>query len=197
MLSRKYVLFVSTMTPRKNHRLLMEAWRRLWMELGPATPYLLFVGGGAPEPLLSAMLEAEKADGGRVIRIANVDDNGLEALYEHAWMTAYPSLAEGYGIPVAEALSRGKICLAAPSGGVREIDENLVDFIDPLDPESVVVMVKTYLRDEARHSNREAEIKKSYRSTDWSETSCCVRSILEGTVTSPASIGADASNPCH
>ncbi len=189
MHGRKYVLFVSTITPRKNHKLLVEAWRRLWRELGPSTPYLLFVGGGSPDLVLSELLAAEKAEGGRIIRISGIDDGNLEALYEHAWMTAYSSLAEGYGIPVAEALSRGKICLAAPSGGIREIDENLIDFIDPLDPESVTARVKTYLRDEGRHSSREAEIKKSYRSTDWSETARLVRSILERTVTGPASFG--------
>ncbi len=85
---------------------------------------------------------AEKAEGGRIIRISGIDDNGLEVLYEYAWMAAYPSLGEGDGIPVAEALSHGKICLAARTGGIREIDENLIDFIDPLDPESIAAKVK-------------------------------------------------------
>ncbi len=190
MLSRKYVLFVSTITPRKNHKVLVEAWRRLWRELGPSTPYLLFVGGGAPDPVLSELLVAEEAEGGRIFRVSGIDDNGLEVLYEHAWMTAYPSLAEGYGLPVAEALSHGKICLAAPTGGIREINENLVDFIDPLDPESIAAKVKSYLRDEGRHLSREAEIKQNYRSTDWSETASFVCSILERTVIGPASVDA-------
>ena len=190
MLSRKYVLFVSTITPRKNHKVLVEAWRRLWREFGPSTPYLLFVGGGAPDPVLSELLVAEKAEGGRIIRISGIDDNGLEVLYEYAWMAAYPSLAEGYGIPVAEALSHGKICLAAPTGGIREIDENLIDFIDPLDPESIAAKVKIYLRDEGRQLSREAEIKQNYHSTDWSETASVVCSVLERTVVDPASGGA-------
>jgi glycosyltransferase involved in cell wall biosynthesis len=186
MLSRRYVMFVSTIIPRKNHQLLVEAWRRLRGEFGFFTPYLLFVGGGAPDSLLAEMLEREQAEGGRIVRIADADDTALDLLYEHAWITAYPSLAEGYGIPVAEALSRGKICLAAPSGGIAEIDGNLIDFIDPLEPESVVSAVKNYLRDEDRRLGREAEIKKNYRSTDWSETARTVRSILEGTITGSA-----------
>ena len=117
---KRYVLFVSTLIPRKNHRLLVEAWHLLWRQLGPAAPYLLLIGGGAPDPHLADMM-ARHHEGGRVIRLGSVDDSSLEALYRGAWMTAYPSLGEGYGLPVAEALSRGKVCLAAPSGGIREI----------------------------------------------------------------------------
>ena len=186
MIERRYVLFVSTITPRKNHALLVEAWRRLWRELGPATPYLLLVGGGAPDPALAAMLQAEQTEAGRIIRLTGIDDAGLEELYSHAWMTAYPSLAEGYGMPVAEALSRGKICLAAPSGGIREIDDKLIDFIDAADPDSAADAVKAYLRDEDRRRDREAEIRANYHSTDWSETARVVRSVLERTVTGSA-----------
>ena len=193
MLGQRYVMFVSTLIPRKNHRLLIEAWRRLRNEFGPSTPYLLLVGGGAPDPVLSEMLEREQAEGGRIVRITDADDAALDLLYKHAWMTAYPSLAEGYGIPVAEALSRGRICLAAPSGGVKEIDGNLIDFIDPLEPESVVAAVRNYLRDEGLRLSREAEIRRNYRSTDWSDTARTVRSILEGTIT--VSAGEPPSSP--
>ena len=183
MIENRYVLFVSTVTPRKNHALLVEAWRRLWRELGAATPYLLLVGGGASDPALATKLQAEQEEAGRIIRVTDVDDDGLEALYRHAWMTAYPSFAEGYGMPVAEALSHGKICLAAPSGGIREVDDKLIDFIDPDDPDSITDAVKAYLLDESRHRQREADIKEKYRSTDWSQTATVVRSILERTVT--------------
>jgi glycosyltransferase involved in cell wall biosynthesis len=182
MLGRRYVMFVSTVIPRKNHQLLVEAWRRLRGEFGTSTPDLLFVGGGGLDPRLSEMLERERAEGGRIVRIIDADDNALDLLYEHAWMTTYPSLAEGYGIPVAEALSHGKICLAAPSGGITEIDKNLIDFINPQEPDSVVSAVRNYLRDEDRRVSREAEIKRNYRTTDWSDTARTVRSILEGTI---------------
>jgi glycosyltransferase involved in cell wall biosynthesis len=193
MTERRYVLFVSTITPRKNHVLLVEAWRRLWRQLGAATPYLLLVGGGAPDPALAAMLQSGQAEAGRIIRLTDIDDDGLAVLYRHAWMTAYPSLAEGYGIPVAEALSHGKICLAAPSGGIREIDNKLIDFIDPADPDSVADAVKAYLRDDDRRRKREAEIKENYNPTDWSETASVVRSVLERTVSGSAMAPASGS----
>jgi glycosyltransferase involved in cell wall biosynthesis len=185
MLAKRYVLFVSTILPRKNHRLLVEAWRHLREELGASTPYLLFVGGGAPDAVLAGMMERPKSEGGGVIWLDSVDDPGLEALYRCAWMTAYPSLGEGYGLPVAEALSRGKVCLAAPSGGIREISADLIDVIDPHEPQSVVTKVRMYLSDPTRLAAREAEIRRRYRSTSWSETARAIRSTLERTLVRP------------
>jgi len=185
MLDRSYVLFVSTIIPRKNHRLLVEAWRLLRQELGERTPDLLFVGGGAPDPDLAELIARENAEGGRIVRLGNVDDRSLDALYDRAWMTAYPSLGEGYGMPVAEALSRGKICLAAPSGGIREISGALVDVIDPLAPASAVAKVKAYLDEPARHAERQAEIRRCYRPTDWADTARAIRAVLESTVARP------------
>jgi glycosyltransferase involved in cell wall biosynthesis len=182
MLDKRYVLFVSTIVPRKNHRLLAEAWHLLWQQLGPATPHLLFVGGGAPDGLLASMMERQKAEGDRIVWLGSVDDASLEALYRCAWMTAYPSLGEGYGLPVAEALGRGKVCLAAPSGGIAEISADLIDVIDPLEPRSVADKVNSYLADPMRLAAREADIRHRYRSTSWPEAARAIRSELERTV---------------
>jgi glycosyltransferase involved in cell wall biosynthesis len=182
LLDKRYALFVSTIIPRKNHRLLVAAWQSLWHELGAVTPYLLFVGGGAPDALLATMMERQEVEGARVIWLGSVDDHSLEALYRCAWVTIYPSLGEGYGLPVAEALSRGKVCLAAPSGGIREVSADLIDFIDPLEPRSVVAKVKMYLSEPSRLAAREAEIRRRYRSTTWSETARAIRAVLESTL---------------
>ena len=117
--------------PRREHRLLVEAWHLLWRQLGPATPYLCSSAAAQPAPTSPGMM-ARQNEGGRILRLGSVDDASLKSLYRGAWMTAYPSLGEGYGLPVAEALGRGKVCLAAPSGGIREISPDLIDFIDPL-----------------------------------------------------------------
>jgi glycosyltransferase involved in cell wall biosynthesis len=182
LLSRRYALCVSTVTPRKNHELILEAWFRLGKKFGDATPYLVLVGGGHPDPRLREMMEREKKCGNRVVWLRDIDDVGLEALYRQAWITIYPSLAEGYGMPVAEALSRGKVCLAGLSTGIREVAMELIDAIDPTDSESVVTRLHGYISDPTRLAAREAEIKRCYRPTDWSSTARCIRSVLEQVV---------------
>jgi glycosyltransferase involved in cell wall biosynthesis len=174
-----YVLFVSTMTPRKNHRLLVEAWVALWERHRDRTPSLVFVGGGGPDEPLAAALERARAAGDRVIRLADIDDGALDALYRHAWLTAYPSLGEGYGLPVAEALGKGKICLSSDRGGLREIAPGLVDPIDPDDFRSVVAQVSRYLDDPNAVAAREGEIRSRFRSTGWADTAAAVRMLLE------------------
>ena len=174
-----YVLFVSTITPRKNHRLLVEAWIELWERYGERTPHLVFVGGGAPDAHLAVTLERARAAGDRVIRLSDIDDGALDSLYRHAWLTAYPSLGEGYGLPVAEALGKGKVCLSSDRGGLREIAPGLVDPIDPDDPQSVVDRVSRYLDNPKDVAAREAEIRSRFRSTAWPDTAAAVRMLLE------------------
>ncbi len=184
-LTARYVLFVSTIIPRKNHALLLEAWRRLWGQMGPATPHLLIAGGGALDSRLAAMAERDRAEGGRVIWLGSVDDPSLEALYRGAWMTTYPSLGEGYGLPVAEALARGKICLAAPSGGIAEVSADLIDIIDPHDPQSVADRVSFYAANPKERAAREAAIAERYRPTGWTDVALTIRRMLEESAQRP------------
>ncbi len=184
-LAKRYVLFVSTIIPRKNHTLLLEAWHRLWHRMGPATPHLLIAGGGVRDGRLAALADRDAAEGGRVIWLGTVDDGSLEALYRGAWMTAYPSLGEGYGLPVAEALARGRVCLAAPSGGIAEVSADLIDMIDPHDPQSVVDRVSFYAANPKELTAREAEIARRYRPTGWADVARTIRGVLEETVQRP------------
>ena len=178
-LSGPYVLFVSTITPRKNHRLLVTAWIDLWQRYRERTPYLVFVGGGAPDASLVSLLERAKAAGDRVVRLAGIDDAALEAVYRHAWLTAYPSLGEGYGLPVAEALGKGKVCLSSGRGGLAEVAPGLTDPIDAADHRSVVAAVGRYLDDPSAVADRESEIRNGFRSTAWSDTAAAVRGLIE------------------
>jgi glycosyltransferase involved in cell wall biosynthesis len=178
-LGKTYVLCVSSMGVRKNHALLVEAWRRLWRARGDAIPQLILVGGGQPNPQLAALMASERGEGGKVAWLRGVDDAGLEALYRDAWMTAYPSFAEGYGMPVAESLARGKVCLAGDTLGVREAGAGLIDTIDPSDPATLADAVSAYLADPDSLARREAEIRRRYRPTRWSDTAAGVRGFLE------------------
>jgi glycosyltransferase involved in cell wall biosynthesis len=176
---QRYVLFVSTLTPRKNHRLAIAAWQKLWNMLGEDTPWLVFVGGGGPDPALAKLLAEAATYGERIIRLSDVDDATLERLYANAWITLYPSLGEGYGLPVAEALARGKACLATRCGGIEEVAPALVDPISSTNPDELAKRVVYYIANPAQLAAREELIRKHYRPTHWEETARAVRSALE------------------
>ena len=60
-------------------------------------------------------------------------DVELALLYRKCLLTMFPSLAEGWGLPVGESLAYGKICIASRAGAIPEVGGELVDYVDPYD----------------------------------------------------------------
>jgi glycosyltransferase involved in cell wall biosynthesis len=166
---KQFALFVSSLTPRKNHVLAVRAWNLLRNELAERTPYLVLVGGGHPDAALAAAMADDAHGAPRVLRLRDVTDAELAWLYRHAWLTLYPSLGEGYGLPVAEAMAFGKLCIASRAGGIAEIAQDLVDVADLHDPAALAALVQSYFMFPERLDAREQAIKSRYRSTGWTD----------------------------
>lgn len=115
------ILCVGSIEARKNHVGLLEACEALWAR------GLLFrlhlVGLAHAEtggPALARIASLKKA--GRPLRYDGpADERALEEAYQGASFTVYPSLAEGFGLPVAESLARGRPCLCRFEGALGEI----------------------------------------------------------------------------
>jgi hypothetical protein len=129
---RPFVLCVGAIHARKNHRLLYDVWLRLAARMGEACPHLVLVGGvawnGHDVRARAARRCADQRAGQHPLD--DVDDAALDWLYAHCSSTVYPSLHEGWGLPVAESLRHGKLCLAADTSSVPEIAPGLVELID-------------------------------------------------------------------
>ena len=117
-----YVLAVGTLEPRKNLARTIEATRRLGVELRVAGPS----GWGGVG-----------ADGAHVRWLGYVDDVRLAALYRGARCVAYPSLYEGFGIPVLEAMACGAPVVTSRGGACEEIAGGAAVLVDPLDVASI------------------------------------------------------------
>jgi len=134
LLSRGYVLSVSTIQIRKNHQLLYQLWRRFAEEGRDAIPRLVLVGtpGWLTDDLLFQIRTDPKVQGS-IIVLHRVDDTELSWLYGHAKFTLYPSLYEGWGLPITESLQHGKPCLASNTSSMPEAGQGLAIHLDPLD----------------------------------------------------------------
>jgi glycosyltransferase involved in cell wall biosynthesis len=128
-----YFVMCGTREPRKNHLLILNLWRRMATGTGPV-PKLILVGGhGWGSELVSGMLTRSEALQGHVAHVATLGSPGLFRLIGQARALLSPSFAEGYGLPVEEALTMGVQVLAGRSPVFAETTRGFAKLLDPLD----------------------------------------------------------------
>lgn len=141
------VLVVGTHEPRKNHLAVLHAAELLWREGQEFT--LAFIGGsgwGAQE-FLTRVAEL-RAAGRPVEDLAGVSDEDLWAAYRLATVTVFPSLNEGFGLPVAEALACGTPAITSNFGSMAEIAaDGGADLVDPRDDADLARVLRRVLTD--------------------------------------------------
>lgn len=178
-----YVLFVSTMEARKNHALAVRVWRRLLDEeragLRPpgSVPELVFAGRvGWLVADLVQQLENTAWLGGRVRMVENPSDTALRALYAGCLFTLFPSLHEGWGLPVTESLALGAPCLSSDAGALPEAGGALCRYFDPEDVGSAHRALAALLDDRPALEAWRAQVRRDFRPTPWSATA---RAVLD------------------
>jgi glycosyltransferase involved in cell wall biosynthesis len=166
-----YFVSIGTIEPRKNHLLLLNLWRRMVEELGPrATPRLVLVGrrGWENENILD-MLDRCPGLKGVVEERGHLSDREMWPLVQGARALLMPSFAEGFGLPVIEALKLGAPVLCSDIPAHREIAHPVAEFLDPLDGPSWRRAILDYA---APSSNRRAEQLRrleSWRAPTWEQ----------------------------
>ena len=132
---RPYFVCVGTIEPRKNHLLLLHLWRAMAERRGPdAIPKLILVGrrGWENEQVID-LLERCPVLKDTVEEYAGLPDAQVQALIAGARGLLLPSFAEGYGMPVTEALALGVPVLCSDLPALREAGGDVPLFLDPLD----------------------------------------------------------------
>lgn len=168
--AQPYILFVSTIERRKNHEILYRAYTRL-AEEGIKLPLLIFVGmpGWGVGELFSDLALDPRIQG-RIQTLNHVSDTELAYLYRHASFTVYPSLYEGWGLPVAESLAHGKFCLCANTSSLPEVGEQWVEYLDPWDLPAWVERLRHYITQPQEAARRNAAISHGYQPHPWRQT---------------------------
>lgn len=144
-----YALIVSTIEARKNHMLLFRIWRELLAVLPrEQVPTLVFAGrvGWLVADLMQQLENANWLDG-KIILLEEPSDSELATLYEDCLFTLYPSLYEGWGLPVSESLAHGAPCLAANCTSLPEAGGKYARYFDPDNLHDAVRAVRRLLDD--------------------------------------------------
>ena len=170
-----FVLFVSTMERRKNHEILYRAWVRL-IEAGRTIPNLVFVGmpGWGVHDLVSDLARDHRIRG-RIHILQTVSDAELAMLYGRCLYTVYPSLYEGWGLPIHESFEFGKFCLCSNAGSLPEAGGDLAEYLDPWDLNAWVERIRYFADHPEEIEKRNQMIAQQFRPHSWHDMS---RSVM-------------------
>ncbi len=149
---RVEILCVSTLEPRKNHRTLIEAFIRVKARLPEIGFSLNLVGnrynGGGGEELAVWMTEQVRQHP-EIRWFGIVDDARLQTLYEQASFTVYPSIMEGFGLPIMESLWHARPCICHDRGAMSElIDEGGGLAVDVRNPDRLADAIERLATDQ-------------------------------------------------
>ena len=166
-LPERFVLFVATIEGRKNHQLILDIWRRM-IEEGDDPPHLVCVGrlGWKSTGFISTVVESGYL-GGRIHLLRDICDADLRLLYSRCLFTLCPSLYEGWGLPVGEALAMGKICVCSDRASLPEVAGEFGVYIDIDDRDGSLAVIRRLLQDSAERARLEGEIRRFYEPVTW------------------------------
>jgi glycosyltransferase involved in cell wall biosynthesis len=180
-----YVLMVATIEARKNHALMVRVWQQLLAELpADAVPTLVFAGrvGWLASDLLQRIENDHRLDG-KLVMIGEPSDGALRRLYQGCLFTVFPSLYEGWGLPVTESFTFGKPCVCANTTSLPEAGGTLARYFDPDDVAEACRVIRDTVLDRAGLAAWEARIGREFSPVSWQVT---VDAIMAGLVDSLA-----------
>ncbi|MGJ8662129.1 MAG: glycosyltransferase family 4 protein [Marinicella sp.] len=144
---KQFILSVATTEPRKNLSRLLQAYCQLPEILRKANPLVLVGSKGWLNQALNQNIKALVSKG-QIISLGYVDQLQLQHLYAGARLTTFPSLYEGFGLPIIESMASGTAVLTSHNSAMQEVAGGHAMLCDPLDVESIEVGMRGALENE-------------------------------------------------
>jgi glycosyltransferase involved in cell wall biosynthesis len=188
-----YFVSIGTIEPRKNHLLLLHLWRDFAAKWGPAAPRLVLVGrrGWENENVLD-LLERCTLLKGLVSEAGSLADPAVAALLAGSRALLFPSFAEGYGLPLAEALAAGAPAICSDLPALREVGGDVPEYLDPLDGAGWRRMVLDYAGPESRARAAQLSRMRGWSPPAWHDHFEAVDGLLARVAARHAALGSGA-----
>ncbi len=171
-----FVLAVGTLEPRKNLPRLVTAYGRLDEQLQRDHP-LVVVGALGWET--GETLNALRSLGDRCTLLGYVSDATLAELYRRCAVFCYPSLGEGFGLPVLEAMAAGAAVLTSNLSSLPEVGGDAVEYADPHDTASIAAGLRKVLTDDAHRAELARRAERRAGEFSWERFAQIVLDTLE------------------
>lgn len=171
-------VILGTIEGRKNHALLLSVWQQMIAQLGDACPRLVIVGRrGWEADDVFARLDHEDFRG-KVIEAGAVDDAELARLLSSARALLFPSFAEGFGIPLVEALGAGIPVIASDLEVFREIAGDIPELLAPDDEAGWIAALTDYACEPSPRRAAQLLRLQSFSPPDWTEHFAAIEGFL-------------------
>lgn len=176
---KPYYLAVGTHEPRRNFLLLVKVWERLVAKLGARAPKLTIVGQPWKHHPESYQALDQSTLGPRHLQLVErCSDEKLGDLMSGAQALLMPTLAEGFGLPLVEALALGTPVIASDLPSLRESGKGIPLFLDPESPEAWEKAIFEFEQGSAERE-RQKEMIKDYSPPTWADHFAQVDAFLE------------------
>ncbi|GAB3432840.1 glycosyltransferase family 4 protein [Massilia solisilvae] len=173
-----YFLFVGTLQPRKNVERLLQAWLALPQAVRAERALVIVGAPGWRCEQLVARLRAAQADGENLVWLDRLTDGRqLRHVYAGAGVFVFPSLYEGFGIPIVEAFASGVPVVASNASSLPEVTQGAALEVDPLDAGALGEAMLLLSRDTALRARCAAAGRARAARLTWHETACSTAAV--------------------
>lgn len=168
-LPERYVLYLGINKPHKNLARLVEAWQLVGQRVLQTPPLII---AGAWDERYGGVKTAvrQQALAQHIHFIGRVNDTDLPALYSGATLFVFPSLAEGFGLPVLEAMACGTAVACAHSSSLPEVGGDAVAYFDPTDSQQMATVLQHLLENTQRLAEMAQKGLVQAAKFSWQET---------------------------
>jgi glycosyltransferase involved in cell wall biosynthesis len=178
-----FLLALGMGDPRKNEAVLLDAYAALPAALRARHPLAI---GHVNPPALRAAAAARGLTEQEVILLPHVAEADLPGLYAAAHLFLFPSLAEGFGLPAAEAMACGAPVLASDRPALPDVIGRSDALFDPQDAPGLTRLMQSFLADEERRQDLSAYGRRRARELSWDGVAARAWKALEGMALRPA-----------
>jgi glycosyltransferase involved in cell wall biosynthesis len=187
LLSKKYILHVGTIEKRKNLTTLLAAFETL-LQNNPQDLYLIIVGQKSNKPTLKddavfEMVAASSLLKEHVIFTGFLSDSQTAQLYKHAALYVFPSVNEGFGIPILEAFAHKVPVLVAGNSCLPEVAGNAAIGFDPYNPDALSTLIAQTINDTALLQSLQQKGTERLAHFTWGKTLSALESVFERSIT--------------